>query len=209
MPWHARGFGCAHRQMFRVKTYEASIAHRTTLCRWGRRMCWTVLGVIIAETEAQARHAASRAVIEIEPLLPVVDLRAGIEAGEFLYGPHRIERGQITTAFDNAHLIIEHEVSTPGQDHFYLESQAAFAQLEEHGGIEILSSTQHPTEIQRVVAAVLGMHESRVVCKVPRLGGGFGGKESQASPFAAFAALAAKKRVVPVRFGCTDIKICR
>ena len=176
------------------------IAHTEPLFADGVVECvGQVLGVIIAETEAQARHAASRAVIEIEPLPPVVDLRAGIEAGEFLYGPHRIERGQITTAFDNAHLIIEHEVSTPGQDHFYLESQAAFAQLEEHGGIEILSSTQHPTEIQRVVAAVLGMHESRVVCKVPRLGGGFGGKESQASPFAAFAALAAKKTGRPCK----------
>ncbi|MEC8423892.1 MAG: molybdopterin cofactor-binding domain-containing protein, partial [Myxococcota bacterium] len=97
----------------------------------------------------------------------------------------------LDAAFARADLVIESELRSPAQDHFYLETQAALALPGEDGTWTIRSSTQHPTEIQKVVAATLGIPASRVVCEVPRLGGGFGGKESQASPYAAFAALGA------------------
>lgn len=150
-----------------------------------------VVAVVVAETEAQAFRASKLVRIDIEPLPSVIGIQAGIQAGNILYGPHVIERGDVDTAFAQAALIVDSEVGSPGQDHFYLETQAALVIPEEDGTYLVHSSTQHPTEIQKVVAATLGISDSRVVCKVPRLGGGFGGKESQASPFAAYAALAA------------------
>jgi xanthine dehydrogenase large subunit len=150
-----------------------------------------VVALVVAETEAQALSASKLVEVHIDPLEPVIGVKAGIEAGHILYGPHLIERGDVDGAFAKAALVVDSEVGSPGQDHFYLETQAAMVIPEEDGTYLVHSSTQHPTEIQKVVAATLGISENRVVCKVPRLGGGFGGKESQASPFAAYAALAA------------------
>ena len=86
-----------------------------------------------------------------------------------------------------------------GQEHFYLESQAAIAYPGENGDMFIQSSSQHPTEVQHVVAGALGLSFHQVTCVVKRMGGGFGGKESQASHIAALAAIAAKKTNRPVR----------
>ncbi len=86
-----------------------------------------------------------------------------------------------------------------GADHFYLESQVAAAYPQENGEIEVHSSTQHPTETQHVVAHALGLSQSKVTCIVKRMGGAFGGKESQGAPFAAFAALVAQKLRIPAR----------
>ena len=129
--------------------------------------------------------------MEISSEEPILDIDAAIEAGRFHTPPHVIERGDIAHAFSEAALIIESEVRSPAQDHFYLETQAALVVPDEDGTWSVRSSTQHPTEIQKVVAATLGIPAGRVTCSVPRLGGGFGGKESQASPYAAFAALGA------------------
>ena len=79
-----------------------------------------------------------------------------------------------------------------GQEHFYLEGQVAFAIPEEDGGMTVHSSTQHPTEVQHCVAKMLGVPDARVTCECRRMGGGFGGKESQAAQWAALAALAAR-----------------
>ena len=158
-----------------------------------------VIAIVVAETETLAREAAERVKVDIEPQKPILSIKEGIEAQAFLYGPHRIERGDVAAAFRAAAVVIEHDVGTPGQDHFYLESQAALVIPEEDNSYLVLSSTQHPTEIQHVVAATLNLPNHRVVCKVPRLGGGFGGKESQASPFAAFAALSAFKTGRPCK----------
>ena len=152
-----------------------------------------VVAIVAAETEALAREAAQKVRIDVESEPPVLTIQDGIEAGDFLYGPHRIERGDVEAVFENAPHVIDHSVFSPGQDHFYLESQAALVIPEEDGTFLVHSSTQHPTEIQHVVASTLNISDNRVVCKVPRLGGGFGGKESQASPYAAYAALVALK----------------
>ena len=78
-----------------------------------------------------------------------------------------------------------------GQEHFYLEGQVALAMPEEKGGMTVYSSTQHPTEVQHCVATMLGIPDAMVTCECRRMGGGFGGKESQAAQWAALAALAA------------------
>jgi xanthine dehydrogenase small subunit len=95
--------------------------------------------------------------------------------------------------------ILEGEFSFGGQEHFYLEMQAAYAEPGEDGSMFVMSSTQHPSEVQQIVAHVLNVPSNHVVVQSPRMGGGFGGKETQAATFAAFAALAAAKTKQPVR----------
>ena len=86
-----------------------------------------------------------------------------------------------------------------GQEHFYLEMQAACAEPGEDGSVFVISSTQHPSEVQHIVAHLLGVSVNHVVVQSPRMGGGFGGKETQAATFAALAALAAAKTKKAVR----------
>ena len=86
---------------------------------------------------------------------------------------------------------MEGSFSFGGQEHFYLEMQAAYAEPGEYGTVQVTSSTQHPTEVQHGVAHVLGIPSNQVVIKVTRMGGGFGGKETQAATLAALSALAA------------------
>ncbi|MBL7664434.1 MAG: molybdopterin-dependent oxidoreductase [Bacteriovoracaceae bacterium] len=103
-------------------------------------------------------------------------------------------QGNFDKAFQNAPLKIRGTFSCGGQEHFYMESQAAVAYPLENGQIEVHSSSQHPSETQRVVAEALGLRLNQVVCIVKRMGGGFGGKESQAAPIAAYAGLVAAKQ---------------
>ncbi len=157
------------------------------------------IAIVVAETEHSARCGAQRVELEFEEQTPIIGIESAIAANAFHTDPHIIERGDLEAAFESASMVIDGVVETPAQDHFYLETQAALAIPEENGGYTIRSSTQHPTEIQKVVAAALGIGAHHVVCEVPRLGGGFGGKESQASPYAAYAALAAARTGRPCR----------
>lgn len=157
------------------------------------------LALVVAETRAQALAGAAAVEATIEPGQPLLSIEDAVAAGAFHGEPHVIERGDLEAALAGAHVVVEGEVLTPAQDHFYLETHAALALPGEQGSVEIISSTQHPTEIQREVAAVLGLPAAMVVCSVPRMGGGFGGKESQATPWAALAALGAQVTGVPVK----------
>ncbi|HCH63470.1 MAG TPA: xanthine dehydrogenase molybdopterin binding subunit [Deltaproteobacteria bacterium] len=149
------------------------------------------IALVVAETEAQAWAAARAVVVEIDVEAPVLTIDEAIARNAFHTEPHTISRGDLTGAFARADLVISGEERIPGQDHFYLETQAALATLGEDRTVHVSSSTQHPTEVQHVVANALGISNHRVVVAVPRMGGGFGGKESQASPYAAYAALGA------------------
>lgn len=161
---------------------------------WGQAVVWTV-----AETEESARLAAEKVVVEYAPLDPILTIKQAIAAHSFHNEPQIVQRGEVDRALQEASYRLEGEVEMKGQDHFYLETQASWVIPDAEGNYQVYSSTQHPSETQAIVAQVLGIPTNRVVVTCLRMGGGFGGKESQANPFAAVAAVAARKTGCPVR----------
>jgi xanthine dehydrogenase molybdopterin binding subunit len=105
----------------------------------------------------------------------------------------------VEAALAKATNLLEGEIEIGGQEHFYLETQACWAELDDEGGLHVVSSTQHPSEVQAIVAEVMGVTKHNVVVEAPRMGGGFGGKETQGNCWAAICALAAKLTGRPVR----------
>jgi xanthine dehydrogenase large subunit len=156
------------------------------------------VALVVADTREQAEAAAHAVVLHWEPLPATLTIDAAIESDSYLTEPHVIARGDAEAALAASDCVVSGEVRTPGQDHFYLETHCARAIPDEGGAWKIWSSTQHPTEVQRMVARVLGIGAHMVTCEVPRLGGGFGGKESQAANVAALAALGAHATGRPV-----------
>jgi xanthine dehydrogenase molybdopterin binding subunit/xanthine dehydrogenase small subunit len=161
-----------------------------------------IVALVVGETQELCRAAAAKVVVEYETLLPIFTIEAAIEANSFHSDPHFIRRGTVAAALRAAPLTLEGELSLGGQDHFYLETNAAWAEIGEDGTVFISSSTQHPSEVQHIVAHLLDLPMHSVVVECPRMGGGFGGKETQAAILASLAALAATKtkRKVRVRF---------
>jgi xanthine dehydrogenase large subunit len=157
------------------------------------------VAVVIAESYAIARKAAALVEIEYAPRAPLLTVQDAIAANSFLGEPHVMARGDVKAALAGAALKLSGELANGGQDHFYLETQASLVLPQEGGALRILSSTQHPSEVQTIVSEVLGIGRHQIVVEVPRMGGGFGGKETQAAPFAAMAALAAVKTGRPVK----------
>ena len=160
----------------------------------GQGVAW-----VVAETEALAQSAAKAVKVEYAPLPPVLSMHEAIAGGHFHLPPAQVVRGDALAALESSPLRLTGEVEMGGQDHFYLETQASWVQLDAQGLIEIVSSTQHPTETQIIVARVLGIPANRVVCQSLRMGGGFGGKETQANPYAAIAAIATWRTGRPTR----------
>ncbi|HEY2951570.1 MAG TPA: xanthine dehydrogenase molybdopterin binding subunit, partial [Verrucomicrobiae bacterium] len=158
-----------------------------------------LVALVVGESLAACRRAAEKVVVKYAPLPPILTLEEAIAAGSFHNEPNYIRRGDVAQTLADATLTIEGEFSFGGQDHFYLETQAAWAERGEDGTMQIVSSTQHPSEVQSVVAHVLGLPANLVVVHSPRMGGGFGGKETQAATPAALAALAAQHTGRPVR----------
>ncbi len=154
---------------------------------------------IVAETYEQCRAAARLVKATYEELPAITTIEAALEAERFLCEPHVMKRGDVNAALKSAALRFSGEVRTGAQDHFYLETHATLAIPEEGGTYRLLSSTQHPSEVQAIVAHVLHVGRHQVVVEVPRMGGGFGGKETQAAPFAAMAALGARATGRPVK----------
>jgi xanthine dehydrogenase large subunit len=148
---------------------------------------------VAAETLAQARAAAKAVVVDYEKLPAVMDIDTALAAESFVLPTQRMRRGEPEAALAKAphRLAGRHEVG--GQDHFYLEGQVALAVPGEDDELRVISSTQHPTEVQHLVARALKVPDHAVVCETRRLGGAFGGKESQASLIAVVAALLAAK----------------
>ena len=153
---------------------------------------------VLADTMEAARLGAARVTASFEPLPAILTIEQAIEAGSFLTDQLRIVDGDID-AIDASPTRIEGELRIGGQEHFYLETQAALAWIDEAGFIAVHSSTQHPSETQEVVARVLGVPRNHVTVECLRMGGAFGGKEVQANPYAAIAALGAYKTRRPVR----------
>ena len=160
------------------------------------------LFAVIAETRDAARRAAVLARVDCEDLPFALDPLAARKAGyPYVTPPLTLERGEVDPALSTAPRRIEGTITIGGQDHMYLEGQIAFAIPGEDDDILVHCSTQHPSEAQHMVAHVLGVPSNAVTVNVRRMGGGFGGKESQMNLFCAVAALAARKtgRAVKIR----------
>ncbi len=150
------------------------------------------LFAVAAETRDQARRAARLAVIKTESLDPVLTVEAAKGDGTLVTDPLTLARGDAAAALEGASQRIAGRMAIGGQDHFYLEGQIAMALPGEDDEVTVFSSTQHPSEIQHMVAKVLGVPSGAVTVEVRRMGGAFGGKETQGNLFAAVAALVAK-----------------
>jgi xanthine dehydrogenase large subunit len=154
---------------------------------------------VIAESEEQARLAAARVVASYEPLPAILEIEQAIRAESFLTDELTMRRGEPEKALASAPHRLSGELLIGAQEHFYLETQCALALVDESDQIVVHSSTQHPSETQEIVARVLGVQKAAVTVQALRMGGAFGGKETQANAWAALAALAARQTSRPVR----------
>ncbi len=159
------------------------------------------LFLVVAETTEQARRAALLGRSEMRPLSPILTIDDALAKKSFVLPEHRMERGNPSSALDTSPHRLAGHLLIGGQDHFYLEGQVALATPGEGQDMAVMSSTQHPSEVQHLVAKTLGLLDHAVTVEVRRMGGGFGGKETQAAPIACLAALAASKtgRAVKLR----------
>ena len=157
------------------------------------------LFAVAAETIAQARAAARLALVEYEDRTALLDIDAAMEAGSLLEPPYTMQRGDARAAIEAAAHRLEGRIRIGGQEHFYLEGQVALAIPGEDEDVTVHTSTQHPSEIQHKVASVLGVPNHSVTAEVRRMGGGFGGKESQGNLPACAAALVAKRTGRPAK----------
>ncbi|MEQ8598721.1 MAG: xanthine dehydrogenase molybdopterin binding subunit [Devosia sp.] len=149
---------------------------------------------VIAETRDQARRAAHLAKVDYKDLAFFTDVRSAQAAGgQQVTKPLKLERGDVEAGLAAAPRRAKGAVTIGGQDHFYLEGQIALAVPGEDEDVTVHSSTQHPSEVQLIVAHALGIRQNAVTINVRRMGGGFGGKETQGNLFAVVAALAAEK----------------
>lgn len=152
------------------------------------------LFAVVAESRDAARRAAELAEIDYEVLPHALDPVAARDAGyPMITDPLKLERGDVAPAMEQAPNRLQGRMEIGGQDHMYLEGHIAFAVPGEDDDVVVTCSTQHPSEAQHMVAHVLGVPSNAVVVQTRRMGGGFGGKESQMNIFCAVAALAAKK----------------
>jgi len=157
------------------------------------------LFAVAADGYASARKAARLAHITYHELPALLDIRAALAAQSHVLPSRTLVRGTPVTALESSPHRLDGTVVIGGQDHFYLEGQIAIAIPQEDGGMLVHSSTQHPTEVQHIVAHALAVRAHRVTVQCRRMGGGFGGKESQPSLIAAAAAVLAVKTGRPVK----------
>tara|TARA_Y100000588_G_scaffold295391_1_gene315651 strand:- start:73 stop:2385 length:2313 start_codon:yes stop_codon:yes gene_type:complete len=144
---------------------------------------------VAADSTEQARKAALLANIEYEELEPILDIRTAIEQSSFVLPTETLKRGDSRTAINSAPRRLSGEFVLGGQEHFYLEGQVAMSIPREDGDLFIYSSTQHPGEIQHLVAEATGQASKDIVVECRRMGGAFGGKETQAALVACIAAI--------------------
>ncbi len=158
-----------------------------------------LVALVVGESVAICRAAAALVTVDYEPLPPVLTIEDAV-ARESFHNPLRtIARGDVAAALAQAGQRLAGRFQFGGQEHFYLETHAAWAECGDDGDLVISSSTQHPSEIQAIVAEVLHLPRNKIVVEAPRMGGGFGGKETQGNTPAALVALAALKTGRPVR----------
>ncbi|MDD2868574.1 xanthine dehydrogenase molybdopterin binding subunit [Neomegalonema sp.] len=155
--------------------------------------------LVAAESVTAARKAALLGKIDYEPLPAYITIAEARAAGSFIEASQIMRRGDVSR-LESAPRRVSGRFEMGGQDHFYLEGQIAVATPMEQGGMHILSSTQHPSEVQHLVAHALHVNSADVVIELRRMGGGFGGKETQPALFAAAAAIVAAKTGRPAKY---------
>lgn len=155
--------------------------------------------LIAAENEHAAIEAEKKIKIIYDPLEPVLTIQQAREKGTVLAKTRKIETGKPEESLLKASHILEGELKISGQEHWYLETQSALCVPDENREMMVYASSQNPSETQHVVSEVLGLQANQVVCEVKRMGGGFGGKETQASHVAAWSALLANATGRPVK----------
>ena len=148
---------------------------------------------VAARTRDLARRAAALAVIEYEELPAILDAEAAMPTGTLVTDPLTLRRGDAKAAIAAAPRQLKGRMHIGGQEHFYLEGQIALAVPGEQDEVTVYASTQHPSEIQHMVAKVLDVASHAVTVEIRRMGGAFGGKETQGNLFACIAAIVAKK----------------
>jgi xanthine dehydrogenase large subunit len=158
-----------------------------------------IVALVVGETLSACRAAAALVEIDYEPLPPILGIAAAVGAGSFHTEPHTLKRGDCDRALETAPRRLEGEFFSGGQEHFYLETHAAWAEGGEADTLFVSSSTQHPSEIQAILSEVLAQPRNRIIVQSPRMGGAFGGKEVQGNTFGALVALAAVRTGRPVR----------
>jgi len=158
-----------------------------------------VLGLVIADSVMNARRAARKVTARITPLTPILDLDEAIAAESFVLPTVVLQRGSADQEIQSAAHQRGGEFTVGGQEHFYLEGQVALVVPQEQRQWLVYSSTQHPGEVQHWVSHALGVDQSKVRVECRRMGGGFGGKETQAGQMAVWAAIAAQTLSCPIK----------
>ncbi|MGN6203289.1 xanthine dehydrogenase molybdopterin binding subunit [Humibacter sp.] len=161
---------------------------------YGHAVCW-----VLGESVEAARLGAAAVHVEYEVLPSIITVAEAIEAGSFQGVQRTSRRGDAEKALAEAAHVFEGVIETGAQEHFYLETHASLAYYDEGGQLYVQASTQHPTETQEIVAHVLGLASNEVTVQCIRMGGGFGGKETQPHGLAAIAALGTTLTGRPVR----------
>ncbi|NQY64818.1 MAG: xanthine dehydrogenase molybdopterin binding subunit [Alteromonadaceae bacterium] len=161
---------------------------------------------VAATSHDLARRAVQLAKIEYEELPAVLTVNDALAQNNFVRPPFTMSRGQSDQAISNAEHQLKGDIKIGGQEHFYLEGQISTAEPTEDGGMIVFSSSQHPSEVQKLVAEVLDIPFNKVVVDTRRMGGAFGGKETQAAPWACIASLLAfiTKRAVKLKLSRSD-----
>ena len=161
---------------------------------------------VAATSHDAARRAVKRAKIEYEELPAILDIRSALEKNSFVIPSQKLVRGHPQAVLASSPHRLQGSITIGGQDHFYLEGHIAAAVPQEDGAMLVYSSTQHPSEVQHLVAHALGKHSHHVTVQCRRMGGGFGGKESQPALFACVTAILAAKtgRAIKLRLDRDD-----
>ncbi|XP_049426562.1 xanthine dehydrogenase/oxidase [Epinephelus fuscoguttatus] len=158
-----------------------------------------IIGAVVADTQIHAQRAAKAVRIQYEELRPVVTIQEAIATQSFYQPIRTIQSGDLEAGFKQADHILEGEMHIGGQEHFYLETNVTLAVPREDGEMELFVSTQAASKTQSLVAQALGVPSNKVVVRVKRMGGGFGGKESRTTILSTVVAVAANKLKRPVR----------
>ena len=157
------------------------------------------VALVVAETRDIARRAVDAIRIEVDELPPVLDAREAAAREQFISPPRTFRQGNVDAAWAGCDHVIEGQASTGAQEHVYLETHAAYVWPIEDGAIKVFSSTQAPWYVQKGISRVLGLPLHKIEVDVARIGGGFGGKEDQGTPWATMTALAATQLNSPVK----------